>query len=78
MINIFLKYKTMAFVKALFNLYHQENGYTLIHSAIYFNKYAYLAQILKDFGEFINVNYISADGWLPFELALTLGNKKAI
>lgn len=78
MINIFLKYKSTSFVKALFNLYHAENGYTLIHSAIYFNRNEYLAQILKEFGEYINVNHISADGWLPFELALTLGNKKAI
>jgi ankyrin repeat protein len=65
-------------VRALFNLYSPETGYTILHTAIFHNKHEYLAHMLSDFGHLVNVNYSSLDGWLPFELALAIGNKKAI
>jgi ankyrin repeat protein len=78
LVSTVLKYKSRGIVRAIFNIYSPETGYTLLHTAIFHNKHEFLHNMLNEFGKLVNVNYRSVDGWLPFELALAIGNKRAI
>lgn len=64
-------------LRNLLNLYNPENGYCLLHLAIFYNKYEFVEGLLRDFGTLVNVNLRTADGWLPFQIALATRNKKA-
>ena len=77
-LSVVLKYKPLGTARVLLALFNPETGYPLLHTAIYLNKSEHLALLLGEFGQWVNPNSRSADGWLPFELALAIGNKKAM
>ena len=61
-------------LKIILNLHNTNNGYTLLLLCIFRYKNDFLEKMLKDYWQFINMNYKSIDGWLPFQLALAVRN----
>ena len=47
LINTVLKYKSRNMVRAIFNIYSPETGYTLLHTAIFHNKHEFLQNLLN-------------------------------